>query len=146
MGAQPVRVKKPDPEPDVRRLREDVEALRRGLDASLSELDVRRREILDPRRHKGALAAAGIAAAVAVAAAVALTIRRRRRRHRATEKLRRLRQAVDRITRHPERVATEPPPLGPRLLQTAAVAAATTLARRIAGQALAPRPAGRRPR
>jgi hypothetical protein len=132
-------VSAPEKEPEVRRLESEVREIRKGLEASVAELDRRRREVMDIRRHKGAALGLVLALGLAAAGAVTIRIRRRRRERSTTRKLRGFRDAVDRMSRHPERIAKEPPPLGPTLLSSAAVAAGTTLAKKIVEKAFSTR-------
>lgn len=123
------------PEREVSRLEAELSGIRRGLEASLDELDRRRREALDVRRHGVALGAAALGLGAGLGLMVARRVRQNRRSRSLIEKGRRLRHALERMVSDPDRVAKEPPPLIPSLLTSAAVAAGTTLAKKIVEQA-----------
>ena len=91
------------------RLQGEVRQLRRQLDETLAELDLRRRELtnwrLQVRRHWRALAACGAVAA----GTVAWLVYRHRERERPLGKVRRLRRALARMIDNPDAVARSSP-------------------------------------
>ena len=101
----------------VRELGDEITDVRRRLDALVMELDRRRHNVTDwkrhLRRHAGTVAVGALVVAVAVAAPVLLTRTRSRRRTSSlvargvglTRKARRLGQAFERIAHDPDRVA-----------------------------------------
>ena len=101
----------------VRELGDEITDVRRRLDALVMELDRRRHNVTDwkrhLRRHAGTVAVGALVVAVAVAAPVLLTRTRSRRQTFSlvargaglTRKARRLGQALERIAHDPDRVA-----------------------------------------
>ena len=129
------------PREHARELETEIEVLRGDLGDLVSELDRRRRELLDVRlqlqRHPVAVGAAGLTVALAVGGAVALVITARRRRRRPVERARRLGHAVSRMIEAPHRVAREPS-VAEKILAAAGTAAASILVKRIMDRATAP--------
>jgi hypothetical protein len=124
--------------------------LRQDLGSIVSELDRRRRELLDVRlqmrRHPMVVVAAGGAAALLLGAAVALLLRQRRHRRQPTTRVREARRALARLLDHPERVGAEPS-MRVKIATAAGVAAGSAVARhlaRLAMQQVAPAGAARR--
>ena len=101
----------------VRELGDEITDVRRRLDALVMELDRRRHNMTDwkrhLRRHAGTVAVGALAVAVGVAAPVLFTRSRSRRRTLSlmargaglTQKARRLGRAFERIAHDPDRVA-----------------------------------------
>ena len=113
----------------VRELGDEITDVRRRLDELVMELDRRRHNVTDwrrhLRRHGRTIALGALIVAVAVAAPVALAKVRARRRVSLvsrglalTRKARRLGQAFERMANHPDRVApaTAPAGLGSRIV------------------------------
>lgn len=120
--------------PGLDRLGGEIAGVRDDLDTLLSELDRRRHEALDVplqlRRHALGVALTALAVGGIVAGGVWLAVGRRRRRERPLAQAGRLRDALARMTAHPERVAVEPT-LTSRLVAAVASAAVATLARKL---------------
>ena len=129
----------PDPEDEAQRLEEKVEALRDNLGGLVSELD-RRRHRLTAAGKRALPYAAGVAGAAALAVTGALIWRRRNR----PSGPRRLLEALRRISAHPDRVGTNQPSVGKKILAAAGAAAASMLVRRLMDR-LAPGKAGPQP-
>lgn len=135
---------------EVHRVNGEIEGLRQNLGSIVSELDRRRRELLDVRlqmrRHPVVVVAAAGATALLVGATVALLVRGRRRRSRPTTRMREARRALARLLDHPHRVAAEPS-VPVKIATAAGVAAGSIVARRLAQMAMrrvAPATAARR--
>jgi len=126
----------------VARTAREIAALRGDLGDLVGELDRRRHEALDVRlqirRHP--LLAASVVGVLALAAGglVAVVVAGRRRRSRPVERARALRRALGRMARHPEEFHRKPG-VAERLAVSALTVAATTLARRVIEQRVAPR-------
>jgi hypothetical protein len=90
---------------EVRRVTGEIEGLREDLGSIVSELDRRRRELLDVRlqmrRHPVVVVATAGAAALLAGTAVALMLRGRRRRQQPTTRVREARRALARLLDHP---------------------------------------------
>jgi hypothetical protein len=112
----------------------EIAVVRRDLDTLLGELDRRRHEALDVplqlRRHATGATLTVLAFVITAAGGVWLTVWNRRRRARYTAQAGRLRQALARMTEHPERVAAEPTIPG-KILTAAASAAVAGLVKRV---------------
>ena len=128
----------------VRALGDEITDVRRRLDALVMELDRRRHNMTDWRRHlrlhARTIAFGALVVAVAVTGPVALARIRARRRSSLlargvalTRKARRLGQAFERITDNPDRVA---PATGAGLGSRTAAAVAAMLAQAIAAAIL----------
>ena len=130
----------------VRALGDEITDVRRRLDALVMELDRRRHNVTDwrrhVRRHAGTVAVGALVIAVSVAAPVLLARMRTRRRASSlmtrgaefTQKARRLGHALERIADDPDRLAprTAAAGLGSRTL----VAMATMIAQALATSAM----------
>jgi len=123
----------------VRELGDEITEVRRRLDTLVVELDRRRHDATNwkrhLRRHGGRIVIGALVLAAAVATPVATSRVRTRRRSllvaRAadlTGKARRLGQALGRIARDPDRLASAPRPSLPRLGASTIVALALTVA------------------
>jgi hypothetical protein len=111
----------------------EVAVVREELDVLLAELDRRGHELLDVRlqvrRHAVGTALALLALTGAAAGAVWLSTWRHRRQRSPSARAERLREALARMTEHPDRVAAAPTMAG-RILTAAASAAVASLVRR----------------
>ena len=125
----------------VRELGDEITGVRRRLDTLVGELDRRRHNVTDwkrhLRRHAGTIAVGALVVAVAVAAPVAFARARARRRSSLagrgavlTQKARRLGQAFERIAEDPDRLAPTAAALG--VGSRTAVAVATMMAQVLA--------------
>jgi hypothetical protein len=147
MGKEPDRVRRhapPNGHADLQRLETEIERSRRRVDAYVDELDRRRHRLLSVRRHPAA-AIGVVAGAVLLAGGAAVLIARRRRpSHRARRQTSNLREALARMARHPERVASDGKSPWSRVL----VAVAPIVMKAVADAALRRRsgPDGRRER
>jgi hypothetical protein len=124
---------------DQKAMAAEIEGLRDDLGRILSELDRRRRELLDPRvllRHHPAVAVTAGVVAAALGGAVALLIWNRRRQSRPAARTRELRRAVGRLLHDPRRVAKEPS-MGIKIATAAGSAAATLAVKQLVSRALA---------
>jgi hypothetical protein len=112
----------------------EIAVVRQELDTLLGELDRRRHEALDVplqlRRHAFGALLTVLALVATAAGSVWLTLWRRRRRERLGARAGRFRQAVSRMTEHPERVATEPTVAG-KIATAAANAAVAALVKKL---------------
>ena len=124
----------------VRELGDEITGVRRRLDTLVGELDRRRHNVTDwkrhLRRHAGTIAVGALVVAVAVAAPVVFARARARRRSSRpgrgavlTQKARRLGQAFERISEDPDRLA---PTVALGLGSRTAVAVATMMAQVLA--------------
>jgi hypothetical protein len=108
----------------------EIAVVREELDTLLGELDRRRHEALDVplqlRRHAFGISLTILALVFTATGSVWLTLWRRRRTERLGARAGRLRQAVSRMTEHPERVAAEPTVAG-KIAVAAANAAVAVL-------------------
>ena len=120
---------------EVRRVSGEIEVLRRGMGSLVSELDRRRREMLDfrlqVRRHPVAVMAAAGTAALLLGGLLALAVRDRRRRSQPATRVREARRALARLLEHPQRVAAEPSAAA-KIATAAGVAAGLAVARHLA--------------
>ncbi len=122
-----------------RQLAGEVATVRDELGTLVAELDRRRHEILDlPRQikqHASEIALAGLAVAAAVSVVIWLVVRRSGRSAAPGPRVGHLREAVARMTEHPERV-TESPSIASQIIGAAATAAAVTVTRTLLGEGL----------
>lgn len=131
------RVKNHEPSPETpAELEREIEVVRDDLGKVAGELDRRRHELFDVRRqlthHPLAIALIAGAALGIVAAGIALARSRRRRRyHDVAEHFGRVRDAIQRMSRHPDRVAQPTPSAGRRIATAGGTAAASVLARQL---------------
>ena len=110
MGKKPdrlTRAEAPGSPRTVKSLESEIERSRRRLDAYVDELDRRRHRLVSLSRHPWPAAAGALGAVALVAGAVVLNRRRSRRIHRSRRKARNFREALLRMTEHPERVASD---------------------------------------
>ena len=134
-GTTRMKDHRPSPETPAE-LERDIEVVRNDLGKVAGELDRRRHELFDVRRqltrHPLAIALIAGAALGIVAAGIALAkARRRRRYHDVAERFGRVREAIQRMSRHPERVARPTPSAGLRIATAGGTAAASVLARHL---------------
>jgi hypothetical protein len=92
---------------ELQRLESEIARSRHRLDAYVDELDRRRHRLLSVRAHPGVAVGAAVGGLSVIAASVLLLRRRRRRIPRARARAEAFRDAFERVTRHPERVARE---------------------------------------
>ena len=100
MGEEPGRVEKSPPR-EVRRIASDIERTRRVLADYVEELDRRRHRLTD----RGPLLIAAAAAAVVLVGVGTALVLRRRARQAPSARAKRLLEAAQRFSRHPDRVA-----------------------------------------
>ena len=112
---------------DVQRLESEVEKSRRRLDAYVDELDRRRHRLLAMRKP-GRVAVAAAGAGLILGAAAFVLYRRRRRLSRMRRRGRNLQDALLRMARHPERVASDGKSPWSRVLVAVAPVVVRTLA------------------
>jgi hypothetical protein len=116
-------------------LEHEIESIRDNLGAVVGELDRRRHELLDwrlqLRRHKKAVALFALGTLTLIGGFVALKVLRHRQRRRATDKLRRLGEALSRMIEHPEDVARPTPSVGKRILAAAGGSVTSALGKKI---------------
>jgi hypothetical protein len=116
---------------DLKHLEWEIARSRRRLDEYVDELDRRRHRLLAVREHPVAVAGAALGAAAAVAGTVILIRRRSSTRRRAVKRSQDLKEALNRMFAHPERVASDGKSPWSRVL----VAVAPIVAKKIADAA-----------
>ena len=116
---------------DLKRLEWEIARSRRRLDEYVDELDRRRHRLLAVREHPVAVAGAALGAVAAIAGAVILIRRRSSTRRRAATRSQDLKDALNRMFAHPERVASDGKSPWSRVL----VAVAPIVAKKIADAA-----------
>jgi hypothetical protein len=111
----------------------EIATVREELDGLLSELDRRRHDLLDVRlqlrRHAVGAALTTLALVGTAAGAVWLSLWRQRRQRSPSARAGRLREAVARMSEHPDRVAAQPTVAG-RILTAAASAAVASVVKK----------------
>ena len=117
---------------DLKQLERDIARSRRRLDEYVDELDRRRHRLLAVREHPAAAVGVGVAAVALVAGTVVLVKRRAATRRRTQRKSQNLWQALQRMTEHPERVASDSKSTWSRV----AVAVAPILVKKLADAAM----------
>ena len=126
-----------------RRIEHEISTLRDEIGDLVGELDRRRREAFDLRlqlrRHPVAVSVAGVAVAAVLGGTIAFLVYDGRRKRRPRYRAHQLRVAVDRMVKHPERVARGEPPPSEKILAAIGTAAATLLVKR-ALERTVPRP------
>ena len=134
--------KDPGPAPtaeNVEALQREIESIRTGLDGMVGELDRRRHALFDVRsqlrRHAVPLIALGAALLGIAAGGIALGVAHRRRRARLGPRLARFHEALRRMTDQPGRVANSPS-VGRKIVGAGGAAAASVIAKRLAGNLL----------
>jgi hypothetical protein len=117
----------------------EIAVVREDLDTLLGELDRRRHEAFDVqlqvRRHALGAFLMVVALVATATGSMWLTLWRRRRREQLGARASRLRQAVSRMTEHPERVAAEPTVAG-KIATAAANAAVAALVKKLLERAV----------
>jgi hypothetical protein len=125
---------------EVGRVSGEIDVLRRDLGELVSELDRRRRELVDVRlqlrRHPVVVVAAVGVGALLLGGLLARAVRDRRRRSRPALRAREARRALSRLLEHPQRVAAEPG-IAAKIATAAGVAAGSAIARHLAHLAMA---------
>jgi hypothetical protein len=123
-------------EHEVESLEHEVERIRSNIGALVRELNHRRHEAFDLklqfRQHAGRLVLVGVAVASLIAGAIALTVARAKRRRSIKYRVTRLRDALRRMSAHPERVAKEQPNVSRKLLAAGGTAIASALGKKLA--------------
>jgi hypothetical protein len=123
-------------------LQHEIESIRDDLAGMVGELDRRRHELLDLRRHAVPLIAIGAALLAVATGGITLAVARRRRRARLGPRLERLREALERMIDKPNRVANTPG-VGRKIVGAGGAAAASVLAKHLAKRLVAARRAER---
>jgi hypothetical protein len=117
----------------------EIAGVRDELDGLVAELDRRRHDALDVRRHLGrhafGVALTMLALLVTATGTVSFRIWRQRRRARVSAQAGRLRHAIARMTEHPERVAAAPTMAG-KVVTAAASAAVAALVKKLLERAV----------
>ena len=123
----------------VEALQREIESIRDGLDGMVGELDRRRHSLFDVRtqlrRHTVPLIAVAAALLGITAGGIALGVAHRRRRARLGARLARFQQALRRMVDKPARVANTPT-IGQKIIGAGGAAAASMVAKRLAGNLL----------
>ena len=128
------RADEPTPRAITERLSTEIGVVRAELDGLVAELDRRRHDALDVRlqlrRHSLGATLTMLALMTTAAGGIWLGAWRHRRRARLTGQAGQLRQAISRMTEHPERVAAEPTMAG-KVVTAAASAAVASLVKKL---------------
>jgi hypothetical protein len=117
--------------PDVNDVQREVRAISDRLGGLVGQLDERQRDLFDVKRHPAGMIAVAVAVAGVVAGIVTWLVVRRRRRHSLPERVTVLREALRRISAHPERIAKSEG-VTRKSLMAAGTAAASVVGRRLA--------------
>jgi len=126
------------PSPAVRKeaLRRDIEENRRIVAEIVTELDERRRELMDARlqfrRHRATILAGLLGFALLTGTSVLLIVRRQQLRQRPTARARRFAAALSRMADRPETVARPSPSVRAKAFGSAASGASGVLAKKLA--------------
>ena len=125
---------------NVEKVEHEVEAIQRNLGGLVGELDHRRKELLDlklqVRRHAVPLMVAGGALLALIAAGVVAVVVRKRRRRTLRARANRFREALRRMTAHPEQVAESKPHVGKKIASAGGSAAASVIGKKLAQRLL----------
>jgi hypothetical protein len=125
-----------DPARRADNLQQDIQSIRGNLGDLIHELDYRRRRAMDfrghVRRHPVPVIVGAVAAVGMIVGAFALAANRRRNRRTRRARWHGLREAVQRMMEHPERVAKEGPNVGLKILAAGGTTAASLLVKRLA--------------
>lgn len=123
----------------VEALQREIESIRDGLDGMVGELDRRRHSLFDVRtqlrRHTVPFIAVAAALLGITAGGIALGVAHHRRRARMGARLARFQQALRRMVDKPGRVANTPT-VGQKIVSAGGAAAASAIAKRLAGDLL----------
>jgi hypothetical protein len=123
-------------ENEVDSLELEVDRIRHNIGELVRELNHRRHEAFDLRlqfrQHAGRLVLVGVAFAALIAGTIALAAARLRRRRSIRTRVTKLRDALRRISAHPERVAERQPNVPRKLLAAGGTAIATALGKKLA--------------
>jgi hypothetical protein len=122
----------PSPAQEAGILENEVETIRIHLADLVGELDYRRHQLFNLRRHPVTLVLAAAAAATLLGGGIALLVRHRRRRRSLLRRALRFRSALDRMSQHPERVARETPNVPRKILAAGGTTLASLVAKRLA--------------
>jgi hypothetical protein len=121
---------------EVERLAGEVDHIRGNIGQLVRELNHRRHEAFDLKlqfhRHTGRVVLVGVAFVAFVAGGIAYVTARLRRRRSIRARVSRLREALRRISAHPERVAERTPTVSRKLLSAGGSAIAAAVGKRIA--------------
>ncbi len=121
---------------DVESLEREVDRIRDNIGALVRELNHRRHDAFDLklqfRQHAGRLVLVGVAFAALIAGSIALGLARVRRRRSIRVRVGRLRDALRRISAHPERVAERQPNVPRKVLAAGGTAIASVLGKKLA--------------
>lgn len=125
---------------NVEKVEHEVETIQRNLGGLVGELDHRRKELFDLklqlRRHAVPLIVVGSALLALLAAGVTTLIVRRRRRRTLRARAGRFREAIRRMTAHPEQVAETSPRVGKKIASAGGSAAASVIGKKLAQRLL----------
>jgi hypothetical protein len=121
---------------EVDALERDVDRIRNNIGELIRELNYRRHEAFDLKlqfqRHAARVILAGAAMFAVVAGAIVLAVARQRRRRSIGARVTRLRQALRRISAHPEQLAGRPPSVSRKVAAAGGSAIASVLGKRLA--------------
>jgi hypothetical protein len=113
-----------------------IERARARLDGLVTEIDRRRHELMDVRlqlrKHTLLVALVATGAAAIITTTALLVARSRRQRNSVWGRWKRVREALARMTEHPESVARNEPNLAKKIAASAGSAAASQIAKRLA--------------
>jgi hypothetical protein len=116
-------------------LEHDVDRIRNNIGELIRELNYRRHEAFDLKlqfqRHAARVIVAGAAMVAVVAGAIALAVARRRRRRSIGARVTRLREALRRISAHPEHLAERQPSVSRKMAAAGGSAIASVLGKRL---------------
>jgi hypothetical protein len=125
---------------NVEKVEHEVETIQQNLGGLVGELDHRRKELFDLRlqlrRHAVPLIVAGSALFVLIAAGITTAVIRRRRQRTLRARAGRLREALRRMTAHPDQVAEASPHVGKKIASAGGSAAASVIGKKLAQRLL----------
>lgn len=121
---------------NVEKVENEVEKIQRNLGGLVGELDHRRKELFDVRlqlrRHAVPLIVVGSALLALIATGITAAVIRRRRRRTLRARAWRFREALHRMTAHPEQVAEPSPRVGKKIASAGGSAAASVIGKKLA--------------